>query len=260
MKITSFDGTVIDCGVTGSGPPLLIVSGTGDDQRRFNRVKEPLGAHFTVHVMDRRGRGESGDTEDFEVAYDVRDIIAILGQFDHPVHVLAHSYGARCAMEAALEVDNIAKLLLYEPPIPNAFEDTRRQVVERIAALGEVDDRKGIVVTYLRDFFSTPDAVIENQMAKPDTWAKWMQMAHTIPRELVCLRREVFVDEKFADFTVPTRILTGGDSTPNLLAAAERVRAAIPNADIVELPGQGHIAMTTAPKLFADEALRFLRD
>ena len=34
-------------------------------------------------------------------------------------------------------------------------------------------------------------------------------------------------------------------------------RTAIDHADIVELPGEGHIAMTTAPKMFVKEVLRF---
>ena len=257
MKVTSFDGTVIDCAIAGSGPPLLIIPGTGDDQRRFNRINGPLAEHFTVYVMDRRGRGVSGDADDYSVDHEVRDILAVLNQLGEPVHLLAHSYGARLALEAALVARNIAKLLLYEPPIPGIYEDVRRPVVEAIAKLGEAGDREGIVETYLRDFFGTSETVIKNQKSKAEAWAKWMQMAHTIPRELVHLRRCPFEAEKFSNFDIPTRILIGGASRPELHAASNAVRDAISHADIVELPEQGHIGMTTAPKMFVDAALEF---
>lgn len=257
MKVRSFDGTIIDCGVAGSGPPLLIVPGTGDNQRRFSRVREPLGEHFSVHVMDRRGRGASGDTDDYSFSHDIHDIAAVLSGFSEPVHLLGHSHGARCSMEAALSAKNVAKLILYEPPIPKWFEDDRRVVVDDLVELAAAGDREGIVETYLRDFFGTPKSVIENQRNNPEAWARWIQMAHTIPRELIALRLTNFEDAKFNGFAVPTRILTGTESRPALHVAAERVRTAIDHADIVELPGEGHIAMTTAPKMFVKEVLRF---
>jgi pimeloyl-ACP methyl ester carboxylesterase len=40
-------------------------------------------------------------------------------------------------------------------------------------------------------------------------------------------------------------------------ASAAATQAALPHSDIVELPGQGHAAMDTAPQLFLDEVVRF---
>ena len=61
MKVTSADGIVISVVVEGAGPPMMLVSGTGDDQSRYGRVSPMLGKRFTLYGVDRRGRGESSD-------------------------------------------------------------------------------------------------------------------------------------------------------------------------------------------------------
>jgi len=53
-------------------------------------------------------------------------------------------------------------------------------------------------------------------------------------------------------------LLLGGNSPPFFRAALERVQAAIPSAQLVVLPGQQHVAVDTAPELFARDVLAFL--
>jgi len=50
--------------------------------------------------------------------------------------------------------------------------------------------------------------------------------------------------------SIPTLLLTGGESPLFLKASVEAVNAALPNSRIAVIPGQGHIAMSTAPELF----------
>ena len=65
--------------------------------------------------------------------------------------------------------------------------------------------------------------------------------------------------ERFRDLTTPTLLLLGGASPANVAAATHAVAAALPNAQTVVLPGQGHVAMDSAPDLFMTEVLQFLR-
>lgn len=57
---------------------------------------------------------------------------------------------------------------------------------------------------------------------------------------------------------VPTLLLLGGDSPAFFRASTEAAHAALPDAWMVELPGQQHAAMDTAPDLFVREVLAFL--
>jgi pimeloyl-ACP methyl ester carboxylesterase len=40
--------------------------------------------------------------------------------------------------------------------------------------------------------------------------------------------------------------------------AADRIKSGIPQAEIIELPGEGHSAMTSSPEMFASAVLAFL--
>jgi pimeloyl-ACP methyl ester carboxylesterase len=55
-----------------------------------------------------------------------------------PVFLLGHSYGAQVALKAALTISScVRKLVLYEPPSPNAVDSTSLTRLEAIAATGD---------------------------------------------------------------------------------------------------------------------------
>lgn len=64
--------------------------------------------------MDRRGRGESGDGPAYSLDREAEDVAALVDSIGQPVNVLGHSYGALCAIKAALLTNNIRRLILYE--------------------------------------------------------------------------------------------------------------------------------------------------
>lgn len=67
-----------------------------------------------------------------------------------------------------------------------------------------------------------------------------------------------FDPARFADMQVPTLLLAGGDSPPEMRAIVDMVDAALPTSRIEELPGQQHIAHRTAPDLLASKIVAFL--
>jgi pimeloyl-ACP methyl ester carboxylesterase len=57
----SLDGTEIAVFVSGRGRPLVVLPGTTSDHTTWRFVLPLLGPRVTVHAVDRRGRGGSGD-------------------------------------------------------------------------------------------------------------------------------------------------------------------------------------------------------
>ena len=82
--------------------------------------------------------------------------------------------------------------------------------------------------------------------------------AHTLPRELHAVQEYHVEPDRFQHLDVPTLLLLGGDSPSFFRQNIEAWHAALPNSRIVVLPGQQHIAMDTAPDLFASEVKAFL--
>jgi pimeloyl-ACP methyl ester carboxylesterase len=257
-SVTSLDGTPIACWRSGDGPPLMLVHGTAADHSRWAPVLPAFEQHFSVYVIDRRGRGGSGDSDDYTIEREFEDVAAVVDSIGEPANLLGHSYSALCALEAALLTSNVRKLVLYEPGIDVTGEGLNPpEVIERLEALLEAGDRDEVVATFLRDVAQVPPEGVEYMRSLP-AWQARVAAAHTIPRELRAQEAYRFDPERFRDLRVPTLLLIGGES-PAILAEVEKaVDEALANSRIVVMAGQGHVAMDTATDLFTTEVLQFL--
>ena len=76
----SKDGTTIAYERSGNGPALILVDGALCS-RAFGpspKLAPLLARHFTVYAYDRRGRGQSGDTQPYSQEREVEDIAALI--------------------------------------------------------------------------------------------------------------------------------------------------------------------------------------
>lgn len=60
--------------------------------------------------------------------------------------------------------------------------------------------------------------------------------------------------------TMPWTLIVGAEDSPNVLAAAGRVEAEVPQASVVRIPGGAHLINHDAPVEFNEALLRFLRE
>ncbi len=260
MKVRSADGTNIWCDEWGGGPPLILVHGTGDDAGVFDRVRDGLAEHFHLYVMHRRGRGKSGDHAAYEFAREVEDILAVIYGVGAPAGLFGHSYGGILSLDAALETSNLAGMVIYEPPNIRVHDPRRTEIVERLQVYMEKGERDEVVRLFLHEFAGLPDEIVARQRQKKEAWAQRVTEAHTIPRELVIVAAYNLEVDRFGAIRTPARILVGGDTRSVMKETVEEVFQALANADMRELAGNKHAAMTTAPDLFVDELCDFFRD
>jgi pimeloyl-ACP methyl ester carboxylesterase len=256
-QITSSDGTVIGLRRSGAGQPLLLVHGTTADHRRWSPISPHFEQHFSVYAMDRRGRGGSTDSPDYDIMREAEDVAAVVSAIGEPVSVLSHSYGAVCSLEGALLTDNVSRLILYEPPIPTGIPLYPPGIPDRMQALIDSGELEAAVEVFFREVAKMPEHELEAYRQLP-MWKGRIQLAPTIPRELAIDRTYRFNPEKFASLQVTTLLLLGGDSPQFIRQATELVDSALPDSRVVILPGQQHIAMDIDPDLFVGEVLHFL--
>lgn len=257
--VTSEDGTTISYRRTGAGPPLLLVHGTTADHERWSAILPRFEPHFTVYAMDRRGRGASTDAAGYDLMREAEDVAAVLERIGEPTLVLGHSYGAICALEGALLVDTVRKLVLYEPPIPTGLATYPPGVPGRMQALIARGELESALDVFMREVVRMPEHELEAYRRLP-MWKGRVRLTPTVPRELAIDRTYQFDSEKYAALRVPTLLLLGGDSPRFMKQATEAVNAALSNSTVVILPDQQHIAMDTDPDLFVREVMRFLQE
>ena len=117
-KLTSSDGTTIAYDRVGSGPAVILVDGALCYRASgpSGPLAERLAEHFTVYTYDRRGRGDSGDTQPYAVEREVDDLESLVKEAGGSASVYGISSGAALALEAANRGLPIEKLALYEAP------------------------------------------------------------------------------------------------------------------------------------------------
>lgn len=259
QQVISNDGTIISYMMTGEGPPLLLIHGTTADHSRWLPILPQLEQHFTVYAMDRRGRGKSTDAPAYSIQNEFADVAAVLERIGEPSFVLGHSYGAVCALHASLLSKNINRMVLYEPPIPTGVPMYPSSVPERMQNLIDRGDSEGALGVFFREVVKMPDAEFQSYRTLP-SWNTRVQLAPTIPRELVVDRTYRFEPARFTSVQTPTLLLLGGESPLMFREAIYKVDSALLNSRIELLPGEQHIAMDTNPDLFLRIVLQFFLD
>jgi pimeloyl-ACP methyl ester carboxylesterase len=125
--VTSKDGTRVAYEKTGSGPGLIVIGGALGDHRFYTPLAAELARHFTVCNFDRRGRGQSEDTQPYAIERELEDLTALIDQAGAPVRVYGHSAGSAFAIRAAAAGMSIAKLVLADPPFRPPAKTTRKR-------------------------------------------------------------------------------------------------------------------------------------
>jgi pimeloyl-ACP methyl ester carboxylesterase len=256
FSVPSKDGVAISVDKSGSGPALLLVHGAMvDGSFAWAAVRPALDRHFRTYVLDRRGRGKSGDAAGYALADEVADLVAVLHAIPEPVTLLAHSYGAVVTLAALDQLVHVGRLILYEPP---AFEKRLSlntiRISEDMERALEAGDREQVPLIFLRDQIGAPPEALAGFRSSP-MWAKAVEVAHTLPREVRVVNSLRLPVESFRNCAIPTTMLLGGASADDMREGTHWVCSSIPGCRTVVLEGQGHSAMMSAPELFVRAVL-----
>ena len=81
--------------------------------------------------------------------------------------------------------------------------------------------------------------------------------AHTLPREARAAEGYAPDPARLRSLGTRTLLLLGGESPPFFRAATEALDEALPDSRTVVMLGQAHVAMRTAPEMFAGLVVRF---
>lgn len=263
-RVVSGDGTAIADWTSGQGRPLVLVHGTTADHTRWRPLLPYLEPHATVHAIDRRGRGASGDAPHYEVTREFEDVAAVIDAVAEaagsPVDVLGHSFGGLCAFGAATLTANIRRLVLYEGwPSPDPEQLAFPPGIEaRLDALLAEGRREAALETFFREVVRMPQEEFAVYRTLP-AWQARIAAAHTITRESRGEQAARLDPEQAATITAPVLLLVGGDSPEFLKAGVDTVADVLPDARIAVLEGQQHIAIDLVPAVFANHVLAFLR-
>ena len=141
------DGTALGWISLGQGPGLVIVHGAMQSAHSQLELGQLLSQHFTVHLLDRRGRGRSGPypQDGSRTQIEVDDLAAVLDA-TAATRVLGISSGALITLRAALQTRMIAKAAIFEPPLA-VNGSIRLNLIDRFMRESDAHDTANAMVT-----------------------------------------------------------------------------------------------------------------
>lgn len=246
----------------GEGTPILMIQGLGGRAVDWGTIPETLAQRFQVVTFDNRGTGKS-DKPDTEYSLDLMadEAVAVLRAAGHErAHVVGVSMGGMIAQLVALRHPQaVHRLVLLSTtpgglhtiaPTPEAMaalipdmsqppEEIVRGAMRAITAPGFADTHPGILGEIVATALSapTPQFVFARQMAA------------------------IMASDPYADLPkiqVPTLVIHG-DADPLVPPANGRMLAErIQGAQLLTLPGCGHLAMWEQPGALSRALLEFL--
>jgi magnesium chelatase accessory protein len=255
--------------VSGAGPVVLLIHGTGAATHSWRGVLPRLADHFTVVAPDLPGHGftelpQAARLSLPGMAQALGELLAVLGLA--PSLCVGHSAGAaigvRMCLDGRIEPAGLvslngallplrgfagrffspaAKLLANLPLVPAlvAWRGKDRAAIERLMAdTGSRLDPVGI--EFYRRLIASPRHV----EATLGMMANWDLDAFV--RDLPKLKRPLALVVGANDRTVPPR-------------DAQRVRLLLPNADVETQSGLGHLAHEEAPDAAAASILHYAK-
>jgi pimeloyl-ACP methyl ester carboxylesterase len=232
-----------------------MVHGAGSARWGFDLLRPLLERRFSVWALDRRGRGDSGDGEHYSLEREFDDVAAAVRAAGDGAMLFGHSYGGLVAAGAASRLEELARLVLYEPPMGGVLSDTAWE--ERFRADLAAGDRDGAVRRFLHDIGGYSHVEIDVMEGTP-AWPWRLAVAPTVPRELRA-ERAMSIDGLGLDrLALACLMLVGSESPGWARRSTEAFAAAIPGAEVRTLEGHGHGAAVSGPELLAAELARFL--
>ena len=245
--VTSQDGTKIAFDKVGSGPAVILVSGATAYRASdpfMAQLAELLDKHFTVYNYDRRGRGDSGDTQPFVKEREMEDLQALVEDSGGTALVFGISSGAVLCLDAAAVTPGVTRLVVYEPAL--IVDDSRQPVpadyAEHLMQLASQGKRDEAFEYFLTQAVGIPAEYIGGIKQDQATWSGVTRVAHTIAYDAAfvgdVMQSQPLPPDRWAKVTMPVLVADGGASDAWMHHGADALAQILPHAAATRSQGR----------------------
>lgn len=257
----------------GSGTPVLLVHCSSSSHKQWRFLFPALEERYRIVAPDLLGYGASSawpEDCDGPPASDLDALQSLMGTLDSPVHIVAHSYGAAVALEAArLDAENdgktIASLCIIEPvafhllrSLPdqrdwNCISKIARKCIEGVKS----GNRKKAANAYMGFWLGA----LNWRLAPARFRDEVLRTIHKVAWEFGTMfdAREMPAD--YAGIDCPVTLIAGGKSPGPALQVCRLLESVLPHVTFADIPAAGHMSPLTHPndiRLIVERHLRQL--
>ncbi|MGZ9165284.1 MAG: alpha/beta fold hydrolase [Anaerolineales bacterium] len=253
MEKVNVNGIQLAYDRQGDGPTLVLLHGFPLDRHLWDEVVPLLGDTFDVILPDLRGFGES-TTIDSQYSMDdyASDIAGLLDKLEiQKAAIVGHSMGGYVALAfARLYPDRVSGLGLVSSQVladPPERKEGRYKSAAEVSANGI-----GSVVEAMTPKFTTDERLQSYARSSMER-----QQPAAYIGALRAMAERADSTPLLSSFHFPVVIIHGDADSLIPIDRAREMKAALPQAHLVEIPGAGHMPMVEA-KVKTAEALKHL--
>jgi len=243
----------------GEGPPLVLVHGAAEDGRIWQPQLAALADEFTVVAWDEPGAGRSsGVRADFGLADYARCVAALLEALAlGPAHVAGLSWGGTVALELYRRHPGLVATLIlvdtyagWKGSLPE--EEVRARLAGARRMLAARPEEFDPTLPGL--FAGDPPAEVVPLLGA---------IAGAVRPESLGTQLSVMAEADQRDLlprvAVPTLLIWGELDARSPLGVARQFEQAIPDTELVVIPGAGHLSHLEQPERFNAAVREFCR-
>src|SRR5205807_5630217 len=221
-----------------------------------------LGNHFTVYNYDRRGRGDSGDTQPFAKEREIEDLQVLVEDAGGKAMVFGLSSGGVVSLDAAAVTPGIPKVVVYEPAL--IVDDSRQPVptnyTEHLTTLAAQGKRDEAVEYFLTQAVGIPTEYVGGMKQDQATWSGMTGVAHTLAYDAAfvgtVMQGKPLPTDRWVKVTVSVLVADGGASDAWIQHGADALAKVLPHARRSNPHGQIHMV---DPKVLAPVIIAFFQ-
>ncbi|MCK6211544.1 alpha/beta hydrolase [Georgenia sp. EYE_87] len=255
QHVTSADGTTIAYESYGSGPAVILVAAAMNDASGLRPLAQALAeAGVRGVTYDRRGRGGSDDASAVgdltpvagAVERELDDLDALLAAVGGRAAVLGYSSGGHLALLATIRKPGFVALAMFEPPFAFEGESTEPTTAEAeaLSALVAAGRRADAVVSFQRGI-GLGEEMLE-QIRHAPFFPALEALANSLVYDAAVTGLHPDPAPLGRQVRVPTTVMHGRDTWPELAGAARRAAEAIPGAELRVVEGANHAVVPGA--------------
>ena len=242
----------------GRGAPVLFVHGYGDTLFTWRHQLSGLRNEFQLHALDLIGYGHSDQPP---IDYTVDTFVSCLQEFMDAsglasATLVGSSMGGAAALcLAAARPERVDRLVLLGPTIPGVQPAGRAfDLTFWLAQHGPLatwllrPGFKPVVRQALRDAVADPSAVTDQLVGYYTRLARRPGFKHVVVSTARNWQAWAARRPRFAELKMPVLIIWGESDRVHPIRQAGLLRTLIPQAELVRLPGCGHLPHVEQPE------------
>lgn len=263
---TSNDSTQVAARVLGKGPHVIFLpAGPGDSELSWSSVAEWMSKHCTCHLLETRGRGQSGDHPDHSPNRLVEDVLAYAHSIGEKAAVVGWG-SALWARVASQNPEEIVAAAVYEPGAGEVMTpETGKRMGETFGRVGELA-AEGKTAEAARVFIDNCDMIYSQEDIDSGAPANfWSDAAEQLPLFMQESRQAsgsgpgATSPETLGKIKAPVLILLGERTSRWFSDSVQHVVGHISNSTLQLIPGAAHFGPITHAEAVAGEMARFIK-